>query len=151
MQLTSINPYQQVSHLQQTSSNLAANAASTSVNQSSTDLFTLSPQGQAKMEMGKDIMSKYDVTNMSFNALEQMSDELRGAGLMTDQEYLMMNRPNNNMSSLSGLVKTDMNQPTNIISAFEEQLQQKKQLGFDSKFIAQDQKRLDTLKFFASL
>ena len=151
MQITSTNPYQQISNLQQTSPPLGANSTESSTTQTSADLFTLSPQGQAKIEMGKEIMSRYDVTNMSFNALERMSDELREAGLMTDQEYLMMNRPNDNMSSIPGLAKVDMDQPTNIINAFEEQLQQKKQLGFENRFIAQDQQRLDALKFFASL
>lgn len=151
MQINTLNPYQQTNRIQQSqtthSNNTAIDNKASSV---FTDKLTLSQSGQSKLDAGKEIMAKYDIKNMSQNSLAVMSDELRGAGLMSDQEFLMMNRPNNNLSSLPG-AKTDMDEVVNIISTFEGQLQTKRQLGVDPKFIAEDEKRIDTLRFFESL
>lgn len=150
MQVSSINSYQQVSTLQQNNSSYSTPATTTKA-QSPEDLFTLSPLAQNKMDAAKDIMSKYDVRNMSFNSLEKMSSELRDAGLMTDQEWAMMNAPNNNKSSLPDLVKTDMNKPVDIIATFEKELEAKKRLGQDEELLVIDKNRLKALRFFDSL
>lgn len=152
MQINTLNQYQQISRIEQPTT-MQANSPLVDDNKASsvfTDKLTLSQSGQSKLDAGKEIMAKYDIRNMSHNSLSAMSDELRGAGLMSDQEFLMMNRPNNNLSSLPG-AKTDMNKPVDIIATFEGQLQAKKQLGMDSKFIAEDEKRIDVLRFFESL
>jgi hypothetical protein len=151
MQINTLNQYQQTSRIQQsTPIDTRPTTDDNKIPSVFTDKLTLSQSGQSKLDTGKEIMAKYDVRNMSHNSLAVMSDELRGAGLMSDQEFLMMNRPNNNLSSLPG-AKTNMDEAVDIIASFEGQLQTKRQLGVDPKFLAEDEKRIDTLRFFESL
>ena len=150
MQISSVNSYQKISIFQH---NKPAHAEPSTVNksQASEDLFTLSPMAKNKMEDARQIMSRYDINNMSFNDLEEMSSELREVGLMTDQEWLMMNTPRDHIPGIEGMVTTDMNKPIDIISTFEAELDAKKRLGQDRKLLTIGENRLSLLRFFDSL
>ena len=150
MQISSVNSYQKISIFQQ---NKPAHAEPLTVNksQASEDLFTLSPMAKNKMEDARQIMSRYDINNMSFNDLEEMSSDLREIGLMTDQEWLMMNTPRDHNPGIEGMVTTDMNKPIDIISTFEAELDAKKRLGQDRKLLTIEENRLSLLRFFDSL
>ena len=115
------------------------------------DLFTLSPLTKDKMNNAKEIMGKYNIRNMSFNTLEKMSSELRDAGLMTDQEWLMMNPPRHNNPSIVGMAKIDMDKPIDIIATFETELGAKKRLGQNKELLIIEENRIDILHFFDSL
>lgn len=148
MQLSSTQLYQPFNSTQSQS---IRHASHQSMQNTMQDTLNLSASGEDKINQAKAIMQNYDIKNMSLNSLEKMSDELRQAGLMSDQEYLMMSRPQASDSNISSLKPLDKDQPINILAEFQQQLQLKQRYGFDSQFIAQDQKRLDTLKFFDSL
>ena len=158
MQLNTLSQQQYIKGLQSSSLNaITRNHAEKQLTSSplnsapanSTDTVTISDRAK-NMDQAKDIMTHYDLSQISHNDFNKMSDELRNAGAMTDQQYLWMTRPGNNMEGF-GELKDDANQPIDMIARFEEMLSMQKQHSVNPAFINKDEKRLDLLKFFGSL
>jgi hypothetical protein len=96
-----------------------------------TDTVSISPSAQIK-----GIMSKYDVRNMSYDEQKRMADELRGQGLIDDEDWLDLTMPPVDFSHITGQPKPDWDARRDVIKNHENDLEFARQNGGDERSIA---------------
>ena len=93
---------------------------------------TASISGEGKL---RNIMSRYDVQNMSYNEQKQMSEELYKNGLVNDSDYIHMTKPPGDFSAITGQPKPDHNEKKNIVEYYENKLEFMKSISHEDKSI----------------
>lgn len=114
---------------------------------SGTDSATISTEGKAR-----EIMSRNDVRNISYNELTRMSGELRDSGVITDEDWLNMTAPPTaDFSAITGQPEPDFDQKIDYIDMYEKRVAYKEENNAAPKFIEFDREMLSQFRWLAQL
>lgn len=120
------------------------------------DSSVLSGEGRSRLETAREIMSRYDLRNISYNGLKELGRELYSDGVITGEEMLDMTAPTFDSSSLPGNSASDPrfspDTPYNYLAMYEELLAfQKSNSPGDRKSIAWTERTLSLFRNFESM
>jgi hypothetical protein len=84
----------------------------------------------------KEVMSRYDVTNIRYTELVQMANELRACGALAEADYLDFIGPSPECATFfNAPPDAAWNRPRNKIEEHRQQIAMQKSLGVEQRFI----------------
>ncbi len=122
----------------------------------SSDRVVISGAGQSRLDAARDIMSRYDLRNISYNNLKQLGRELYGNGLISGEQMLDMTAPTFETGSLPGngspAPRFSPDTPRDYLALYEGSLAFKKaNLSSDRNSIAWTERTLSLFRHFESM
>lgn len=142
-----------------TTANHAATPARTATNsgtenQQQTDTVVISDQAKNRLASAKEIMSRYDLRNISHNSLVRMSRELLNNGVIDGNEYMNITKPSLDRD-LPGNDQNDPrlgpDQPRDQIAYHENKVKLMQSRGIDEQSIRFSSSILSTFRNLAAL
>lgn len=99
----------------------------------------------------KQVMSRYDLRNISYTELVKMADELRNAGALKESDYLDFIGPSPEFSSIDGQRVADWNKARDYVGMHEQNLSFMQSTGSEQRFIEFEKYILSLFRHFESL
>ena len=87
-------------------------------------------------QSARDIMQRYDFTNISYTDLKSAAKELVQAGALPEKDYLDFIGPSSEYANLDGSRNANWNEAKNVLGDRRQQLDFMKSSGSESRFIA---------------
>lgn len=89
-----------------------------------------------KADAAREIMQRYDFTNISYTDLVAAGKELVKAGALPAKDYLDFVGPSSEYASLDGSRDAGWNQPKNVLGERRQSLDFMKKTGSETRFVA---------------
>lgn len=97
-----------------------------------------------------EIMSRYNLRNISYTSLVKMAGELRDAGALQEKDYLDFIGPSPEFSSISGERVPDWNREQDYVGVHEQRLSFLQHIGAEQRFIDFEKHILSLFQHFES-
>jgi hypothetical protein len=111
------------------------------------DFGTIAAADPASIE----IMSRYDLRNISYTNLVKMAGELRGSGVLQEKDYLDFIGPSPEFASISGDRVPGWNDPQDYVARHEQQLGFMLSTGSEQRFVDFEKHIFSLFQHFYSL